>query len=55
MTLGTAAVLLLASSALWAQSDPWANLRVLEGKWEGRTTGEPGKGVTSREYRFELS
>jgi ubiquinone/menaquinone biosynthesis C-methylase UbiE len=37
------------------QSDPWANRRVFEGKWEGRATGEPGKGVSSREYRFEPS
>jgi hypothetical protein len=38
-----------------AQTDPWANLRVLEGKWEGPTTGKPGKGITSREYRFEMN
>jgi hypothetical protein len=38
-----------------AQTDPWANLRVLEGKWEGLTTGKPGKGITSREYRFEMN
>jgi hypothetical protein len=38
-----------------AQSDPWAALRVFEGKWKGPTTGKPGKGSTSREYRFELN
>jgi hypothetical protein len=38
-----------------AQSDPFAALRFLEGKWEGTATGEPGKGVCSREYRFELN
>ena len=38
-----------------AQSDPFAALRFLEGKWEGTATGEPGKGVSSREYRFELN
>jgi hypothetical protein len=26
-----------------AQSDPWAAMRVFEGKWEGSATGEPGK------------
>ena len=38
-----------------AQSDPWAPLRVFVGKWEGATTGKPGKGTTSREYKFELN
>jgi hypothetical protein len=38
-----------------AQADPWANLRVLEGKWEGPSSGKPGKGFTSREFRFELN
>lgn len=35
------------------QPDPWAVLRVFEGKWEGPTSGKPGKGFSSREYRFE--
>jgi len=48
-----AAVLLVAANSV-AQSDPWAPLRFLEGKWEGKATGEPGKGVSSREYQFEL-
>jgi hypothetical protein len=38
-----------------AQSDPWAPLRVFEGKWEGPTSGKPGKGTTSREFRFEMN
>jgi len=38
-----------------SQSDPWASLRIFEGKWEGATSGEPGKGTTSREYKFELN
>ena len=38
-----------------AQSGPWEGLRVFEGKWQGPTTGKPGKGSTSREYRFELN
>jgi hypothetical protein len=46
--------LLIAVGAV-AQADPWAALRVFEGKWEGPTTGKPGKGSTSREYRFELN
>ncbi len=46
--------ILIAASAV-AQSDPWAPLRPLEGKWEGLTSGKPGKGTTAREYRFELN
>jgi len=46
--------LMIAVSAL-AQSDPWAPLRAFEGKWEGDTSGKPGKGKTSRDYRFELN
>lgn len=38
-----------------AQVDPWAALRVFEGKWEGPTSGKPGKGSTSREFRFEMN
>jgi hypothetical protein len=38
-----------------AQSDPWAPLRVFEGKWEGPTSGKPGKGSTTREFRFEMN
>jgi len=38
-----------------AQSDPWTALRVFEGEWGGTTSGKPGKGSTSREYRFELN
>lgn len=38
-----------------AESDPWAALRAFEGKWEGPASGKPGKGFSSREYRFELS
>jgi len=38
-----------------AQSDPWSAVRFLEGKWEGPVTGEPGKGVSTREYRFDLN
>ena len=65
MKLRTSALFLLAFGAPWAQdeqakqptrtqSDPWSNLRVFEGKWKGEAKGKPGKGITSREYRFEL-
>ncbi len=37
-----------------AQSDPWAPVRVFEGRWKGPTKGKPGVGTTSREYRFEM-
>lgn len=49
-----AAVIAVAISAV-GQTDPWAPLRVFEGKWEGPTTGKPGTGSTTREYRFELN
>jgi len=44
-------IVLFAISAV-AQSDPWAPLRVFEGKWEGTITGQPGKQASSREYQF---
>ena len=47
-------VAMFAMSAM-AQSDPWAPVRVFVGKWEGSTSGKPGTGTTSREYRFELN
>lgn len=45
---------MMAVSAV-AQGDPWAPIRVFEGKWEGPITGKPGKQFSSREYRFELN
>jgi len=48
-------VVFLAAISALAQSDPWAPLRAFEGKWEGDTSGKPGKWTTSREYRFELN
>jgi hypothetical protein len=44
-------VVLFALNAV-AQSDPWAPVRVFEGKWEGSVTGKPGKQLSSREYQF---
>ena len=48
-------IALLAAAAAAQQPDPFAALRVLEGKWEGPAAGEPGKGVSTREYRFDLA
>ena len=42
------------AAAVFAQPDPFAPVRALEGKWEGTAVGEPGKGVSTREYKFEL-
>jgi len=44
-------VVLWAISAV-AQPDPWAPVRVFEGKWEGTVAGQPGKQSSSREYQF---
>lgn len=38
-----------------AESDPWTAIRFLEGKWEGPVSGQPGKGISTREYRFDLN
>lgn len=48
-------IAVLVAIAAVAQSDPWAPIRVFEGKWEGQITGKPGKQFSSREYRFELN
>jgi hypothetical protein len=48
-------VAVLISLSAMGQSDHWAPLRVFEGKWEGPSAGKPGKGTTSREYKFELN
>ena len=45
------AALIVLSAA--AQSDPWAPVRVFEGKWEGVSTGKPGTQFSQREYQFE--
>ncbi len=51
---GVVRYLLAATPAESKKSDPWAALRFLEGSWEGPSAGEPGKGVSSRVYRFDL-
>jgi hypothetical protein len=50
-----AAIAVAMAASMGAQSDPWAALRLFEGKWEGHATGQPGKGMSSREYRFDLN
>jgi hypothetical protein len=50
-----AAIGALAGPGAAGQSDSLAPIRFLEGKWEGKATGEPGKGVSTREYRFDLN
>lgn len=45
----------LAEYSALGQSDALNPIRFLEGKWEGKATGEPGKGVSTREYRFDLN
>ena len=49
----TTLVAVLTISAI-GQSDPLNPVRFLEGKWEGKATGEPGKGRSKREYRLDL-
>ena len=44
-------IVLLAVTAV-GQSDAWAPLRILKGKWEGTVTGQPGTQASSREYQF---
>jgi len=48
-------ILAMVAIAAMSQTDPWAAMRVFEGKWEGPTSGKPGKGTTTREYQFELN
>ena len=45
----------LAEYGALGQSDGLSPIRFLEGKWEGKATGEPGKGMSTREYRFDLN
>ena len=47
--------LIAAVAAAQPAPDPFAALRVLEGKWEGAASGEPGKGASTREYKFDLA
>jgi len=38
-----------------AQTDPLAVLGAFVGQWQGSTSGKPGAGTTTREYRFALN
>lgn len=35
--------------------DPWAPVRFLAGKWEGKASGNPGEGSVARTYEFVLN
>ncbi len=35
-------------------ADPWARVRILEGRWTGTAEGEPGTGTVQRSYEFIL-
>jgi len=48
-------IFVMVAIAAVSQTDPWAAMRVFEGRWEGPTSGKPGKGTTTREYQFELN
>ena len=50
-----ATIATLAGPGAVGQSDSLGQIRFLEGKWEGTATGEPGKGVSTREYRLDLN
>lgn len=45
---------IFAAAAFAQQPDNFAPIRFLEGKWEGRASGEPGEGTSTREYKFDL-
>jgi hypothetical protein len=36
-------------------TDPWKPLRILIGKWQGDSNGEPGVGKSEREYAFTFN
>jgi hypothetical protein len=36
------------------ETDPWAPVRPLEGRWQGASAGEPGEGRSTRRYAFIL-
>jgi hypothetical protein len=45
----------ICAGVAFAQTDGLTPLKFLEGKWEGKASGEPGNGVSNREYRFDLN
>ncbi len=46
---------LFASAQTPQPADHFAALHVFEGRWQGSSSGKPGTGTTTREYRFVLS
>jgi hypothetical protein len=52
---GAVGIALLSATTLCSQDDPFAPLRFFEGKWQGSAAGEPGKGVSTRQYQFDLN
>jgi hypothetical protein len=54
LTIAAMAAALAGPRAI-AQSDSLSPIRFLEGMWEGKATGEPGKGISKREYRYDLN
>lgn len=57
--IGVFAVLALTALSAPAQTqqpaDSFAPIRVFEGQWQGPSSGKPGTGTTTREYRFVLN
>ncbi len=51
--VGILAIGMLAATGARAESDPWTALRFLEGKWEGRASGEPGKHEDFGMYSYD--
>lgn len=53
--LALAMLALLATSQTSPTQDGWSAVRALIGTWQGTVEGQPGKGVSTREYRFALN
>ena len=53
-TLLVFAMALTAPADAPPSADPLSPVLFLEGRWKGMASGEPGKGVSAREYRLEL-
>jgi hypothetical protein len=52
-------IIVLWPALLWEQAgkqpDVWEPLRFFTGTWEGASNGQPGKGISLREYQFALN
>jgi len=53
MLLGS--LVIYSQKPIYQGEDPWIHLRFFEGKWSGPATGTPGKGISSRQYAFDLN